>query len=222
MEINDFIQAYRDAIGNIDKKKMMKIIRDSYGILENQKPGYLNLIICMEELGELNIECLNYIDYLENTDESKLIDRDREIPEHLLEELADVQICTDYILDICDLPKEKYTNETYMKESYFRHPHGLYEEDVDKENELLKKTLLKTIKDNSHLQQHLSKYLRGKENKEDLYKALFMVQCRIYSVMEQCYIDKDMMNKAMQVKLDRQDKRNQEINIDKENNMELE
>lgn len=222
MNINDFIQSYIEATGNIDKKREMEIIRDSYGILENQKPGYLNLVICIEELGELNIECLNYIDYLENTDESKLIYRDREIPEHLLEELADVQICTDYILDICDLPKEKYANETYMKESYFRHPHGLYEEDGEKENELLKKTLLKTVKDNSILQHQLSKYLRGKGNKTNLYKALFMVQCCIYSIMGQCYIDKDMMNKAMQVRLDRQDKRNHEINVDKENNMELE
>lgn len=212
MNINDFIQSYIEATGNIDKKKKMEIIRDSYGILENQKPGYLNLIVCMEELGELNIECLNYIDYLENTDESKLIYRDREIPEHLLEELADVQISIDYILDICDLPKEKYADETYMKESYFRHTHGLYEENVNEANELLKKTLLKMVKDNSILQQQISKYLRGRKNKYNLYQALFMVQCRIYSLMVQCYIDKDMMNKAMQVKLDRQNKRNR-INL---------
>lgn len=212
MNINDFIQSYIEATGNVDKEKKMEIIRNSYGILENQKPGYLNLIVCMEELGELNIECLNYIDYLENTDESKLIYRDREIPEYLLEELADVQISIDYILDICDLPKEKYADETYMKESYFRHTHELYEENVNEANELLKKTLLKMVKDNSILQQQISKYLRGRKNKYNLYQALFMVQCRIYSLMVQCYIDKDMMNKAMQVKLDRQNKRNR-INL---------
>ena len=70
----------------------------------------------------------------------------------------------------------------------------------------------KMVKDNSILQQQISKYLRGRKNKYNLYKALFMVQCRIYSIMVQCYIDKGMMNKAMQVKLDRQNKRNR-INL---------
>ena len=61
----------------------------------------------------------------------------------------------------------------------------------------------------AELQQQLSKHIRGKEDFECLVEELGDVMLGVYYVQEICGISDEMLHKAMNVKLDRQDKRNE-------------
>lgn len=74
----------------------------------------------------------------------------------------------------------------------------------------------------AELQQQLSKYIRGKADFECLVEELGDVMLGVYYVQEICGISDEMLHKAMNVKLERQDKRNEKHVLQTEQNEENE
>lgn len=184
MDIKEFENAYKDAGLYIDNDRMLKIIRDSYTPIKSNDLGYGNLIITMEELSELNIELVKYM--------SKPSDR---IPMTLIEELADVLLSLNYVFDICENPIEKinFNAEVYL----------------DK-NQILNKVILT----NSLLQQEISKFLREKISKNALAFLTLTTKSTIENAIACLNIKEDQINKAINVKLDRQEQRNCKSNAE--------
>ena len=178
MDIKEFKRAYEEAGTHIDGDRMLKIIRDSYTSIKSNDIGYGNLIITMEELSELNIELVKYM--------SKPSDR---IPMALIEELSDVLLSLNYVLDICDKPIEEINFDSVVY--------------VEK-NEVLNKTIIT----NSLLQQEISKFLREKVSKNALAFLALATKSTIENAIACLNIKQEQINKATNVKLDRQEQRN--------------
>lgn len=178
MDIKKFENAYKDAGLYIDNDRMLKIIRDSYTPIKSNDLGYGNLIITMEELSELNIELVKYM--------SKPSDR---IPMTLIEELSDTLLSLNYVFDICGKPIEKinFNSVVYIEK-----------------NEVLNKTIIT----NSLLQQEISKFLREKVSKEALAFLALTTKSTIENAIACLNIQEEQINKAINVKLDRQEQRN--------------
>ena len=75
--------------------------------------------------------------------------------------------------------------------------------------------LIIVMEELAELQQQLSKYIRGKEDFTGLVEELGDVMLGIYYVQEICGISDELLHKAMNIKLNRQEKRN-EVNREKE------
>lgn len=184
MDIKEFENAYKDAGLYIDNARMLKIIRDSYTPIKSNDLGYGNLIITMEELSELNIELVKYM--------SKPSDR---IPMTLIEELSDTLLSFNYVFDICGKPIEKinFNSVVYIEK-----------------NEVLNKTIIT----NSLLQQEISKFLREKISKNALAFFTLTTKSTIENAIACLNIKEDQINRAINVKLDRQEQRNCKPNVD--------
>lgn len=178
MDIKEFEKAYEKASPHIDGDRMLKIIRDSYTPIKSNDIGYENLIIVMEELSELNIELVKYM--------SKPSDK---IPMTLIEELSDALLGLNYVLDICGKPIEdiKFDSVVYVEK-----------------NEVLNKTIIT----NSLLQQGISKFLREKVSKNALAFLALTTKSIIENAIACLNIKQEQINKATNVKLDRQEQRN--------------
>lgn len=116
------------------------------------------------------------------------------IPMTLIEELADVLLSLNYVFDICENPIEKinFNAEVYL----------------DK-NQILNKVILT----NSLLQQEISKFLRVKISKHSLAFQASVAKFAIEDALS-CLHLKEQINKAINVKLDRQEQRNCKPNVD--------
>lgn len=94
MKMKDFVRGMEDiSISNyIDKKHMKDVLRDSYRKISKKRntKGALNLLIVMEEFGELIQEVSKFMRGEDNHME-------------LMEELADACICIEYIKDLCGI-----------------------------------------------------------------------------------------------------------------------
>ena len=178
MDIEKFKEAYNTADTCIDSDRMLKIIRDSYSPIKSNGIGYENLIIAMEELSELNIELVKYM--------SKPSDR---IPITLIEELSDTLLGLNYVFDICGKPIEEinFNSVVYIEK-----------------NEVLNKTIITS----SMLQQEISKFLREKVSKEALVFIALTTKSTIENAIVCLNIQEEQINKAINVKLDRQEQRN--------------
>lgn len=184
MDIKEFEMAYEEAGTHVDSDKMLKIIRDSYSPIKNNGIGYENLIITMEELSELNIELVKYM--------SKPSDR---IPMTLIEELSDTLLSLNYVFDICGKPIEKINFDSVVY--------------IEK-NEVLNKTIIT----NSLLQQEISKFLREKVSKNALAFFTLTTKSTIENAIACLNIKEDQINRAINVKLDRQEQRNCKSNAE--------
>lgn len=93
-----------DISSKCDKEAMQKILRASYRPLQDElnKTGILNLIITVEEFGELQQQVVKYI-------------RGRSDHNGLLEEVADAYLCLEYIKDICGLSEEEVQKAINIK-----------------------------------------------------------------------------------------------------------
>lgn len=184
MDIKEFENAYKDAGLYIDNDRMLKIIRDSYTPIKSNDLGYGNLIITMEELSELNIELVKYM--------SKPSDK---IPMTLIEELSDTLLSLNYVFDICGKPIEKinFNSVVYIER-----------------NEVLNKTIITS----SLLQQEISKFLREKISKNALAFFTLTTKSTIENAITCLNIKEEQINKAINVKLDRQEQRNCKFNTE--------
>ena len=90
MERGKFVEAFNKASDQLDKKKLIKIIRKSVGsINESEERGYhYHLIIVMEELAEL-------------AQQTSKVARGRCDKIGLIEEMADVALGLVYLQEIC-------------------------------------------------------------------------------------------------------------------------
>ncbi len=94
-----------DAISpNIDRAYMYNTLRNSYRPLQDElnNNGTLNLMITVEEFGELQQQVVKYI-------------RGKGTHEGLLEEVADAYLCLEYIKDICGLSEEEVRKAINIK-----------------------------------------------------------------------------------------------------------
>lgn len=116
------------------------------------------------------------------------------IPMTLIEELADVLLSLNYVFDICENPIEKinFNAEVYLEK-----------------NQILNKVILT----NSLLQQEISKFLRAKISKHSLAFQASVTKFAIEDALS-CLHLKEQINKAINVKLDRQEQRNCKSNAE--------
>lgn len=116
------------------------------------------------------------------------------IPITLIEELADVLLSLNYVFDICENPIEKinFNAEVYLEK-----------------NQILNKVILT----NSLLQQEISKFLRAKISKHSLAFQASVTKFAIEDALA-CLHLKEQINKAINVKLDRQEQRNNKLNAE--------
>lgn len=184
MDIKEFERAYEEAGTHVDSDKMLKIIRDSYTPIKSNDLGYGNLIITMEELSELNIELVKYM--------SKPSDR---IPMTLIEELSDSLLSLNYVFDICGqtIDKIDFNSTVYLDR-----------------NSVLNKVIIS----NSLLQKEISKFLRDKSSEYKLCLIAFVTKSTIENTIACLNIKEDQINKAINVKLDRQEQRNNKLNAE--------
>mgnify|MGYP004458582763 CR=1 FL=1 len=184
MDIKEFGKAYEKANTYIDNDKMLKIIRDSYTPIKSNDLGYENLIITMEELSELNIELVKYM--------SKPSDR---IPMTLIEELSDSLLSLNYVFDICGqtIDKIDFNSTVYLDR-----------------NSVLNKVIIS----NSLLQKEISKFLRDKSSEYKLCLIAFVTKSTIENAIACLNIKEDQINRAINVKLDRQEQRNCKSNAE--------
>lgn len=184
MDIKEFKKAYETADSHIDSDRMMKIVRDSYGIIENNFNGIRNLIIAMEELSELNLELAKYMSSQRDV-----------VPIPLIEEFADALLSINYIYDICGQPIDKidFNSTVYLDR-----------------NSVLNKVIIS----NSLLQKEISKFLRDKSSEYKLCLIAFVTKSTIENAVACLDIKEEQINKAINVKLDRQEQRNNKLNAE--------
>ena len=93
MDHNEFIKNMEKASEDFDKDTALKIIKNSFGKIQHNEDGVVNLVIVMEELAELQQQI------------SKCI-RGKEDFESLVEELGDVMLGIYYVQEICHISDE--------------------------------------------------------------------------------------------------------------------
>ena len=106
MDMSEFKQQLlsKDTESVIDYDAALEVLRGSYRPLTPQqnKNGTLNLVITMEELGELQQQVSKFI-------------RGKDNHYELLEEVADAYFVLGYIRDICGLSDEEVTKAINIK-----------------------------------------------------------------------------------------------------------
>lgn len=93
MDREQFVAELEQADENFDKETALKIIKNSFGKIKNNKDGIVNLVIVMEELAELQQQLSKFI-------------RGKEDFECLVEELGDVMLGIYYVQEICGISDE--------------------------------------------------------------------------------------------------------------------
>lgn len=93
MDRNEFVEKFNQADDALDKENALRIIKNSFGKIKNNKDGIVNLVIVMEELAELQQQLSKYI-------------RGKEDFECLVEELGDVMLGIYYVQEICGISDE--------------------------------------------------------------------------------------------------------------------
>lgn len=179
MDKTEFFYKYINASDKMNLEERIRIEKESIDPNPiNVGPGNRNLIIVMEECSELIQELINV--QLDMCDMMSLI-----------EETADVLAGLDYVKFICQI------NDIDIKTIQTKII-------SDKE----KNTTRLDINNNSifslaNLQQQISKYLRGKNNKETLTQAVAYVYNTIDNIKYAHRISEKDLNKAINVKLQR-------------------
>ena len=179
MDKTEFFYKYINASDKMNLEERIRIEKESIDPNPiNIGPGNRNLIIVMEECSELIQELINV--QLDMCDMMALI-----------EETADVLAGLDYVKFICQI------NDIDIKTIQTKII-------SDKE----KNTTRLDINNNSifslaNLQQQISKYLRGKNNKETLTQAIAYVYNTIDNIKYAHRISENDLNKAINVKLQR-------------------
>lgn len=179
MDKTEFFYKYINASDKMNLEERIRIEKESIDPNPiNVGPGNRNLIIVMEECSELIQELINV--QLDMCDMMSLI-----------EETADVLAGLDYVKFICQI------NDIDIKTIQTKII-------SDKE----KNTTRLDINNNSifslaNLQQQISKYLRGKNNKETLTQAIAYVYNTIDNIKYAHRISEKDLNKAINVKLQR-------------------
>lgn len=179
MDKTEFFYKYINASDKMNLEERIRIEKESIDPNPiNVGPGNRNLIIVMEECSELIQELINV--QLDMCDMMSLI-----------EETADVLAGLDYVKFICQI------NDIDIKTIRTKII-------SDKE----KNTTRFDINNNSifslaNLQQQISKYLRGKNNKETLTQAVAYVYNTIDNIKYAHRISEKDLNKAINVKLQR-------------------
>lgn len=113
MNRDKFIAALNNDERPLDRKYYKDVIRRSIDSLQDQNPrGHHNLIICMEELAELQQALSKEL-------------RGKGDAVNIVEEVADVLLCVGYIQEIIGLPDDLIVSAMNVK--------------VDRLNELLEK-----------------------------------------------------------------------------------
>ena len=179
MDKTEFFYKYINASDKMNLEERIRIEKESIDPNPiNVGPGNRNLIIVMEECSELIQELINV--QLDMCDMMSLI-----------EETADVLAGLDYVKFICQISDiDIKTIRTKIIS--------------DKE----KNTTRLDVNNNSifslaNLQQQISKYLRGKNNKETLTQAVAYVYNTIDNIKYTHRISEKDLNKAINVKLQR-------------------
>ena len=179
MDKTEFFYKYINASDKMNLEERIRIEKESIDPNPiNVGPGNRNLIIVMEECSELIQELINV--QLDMCDMMSLI-----------EETADVLAGLDYVKFICQI------NDIDIKTIRTKII-------SDKE----KNTTRLDVNNNSifslaNLQQQISKYLRGKNNKETLTQAVAYVYNTIDNIKYAHRISEKDLNKAINVKLQR-------------------
>lgn len=179
MDKTEFFYKYINASDKMNLEERIRIEKESIDPNPiNIGPGNRNLIIVMEECSELIQELINV--QLDMCDMMSLI-----------EETADVLAGLDYVKFICQI------NDIDIKTIRTKII-------SDKE----KNTTRLDVNNNSifslaNLQQQISKYLRGKNNKETLTQAVAYVYNTIDNIKYTHRISEKDLNKAINVKLQR-------------------
>lgn len=93
--LNEMMKLFHDESKQLSKEEINSIIQESINAMKDRsiKDGCYNLVIVMEELAELSQAI------------SKVL-RGKEDRTNLIEELADVSICIEYIKSICDIKQD--------------------------------------------------------------------------------------------------------------------
>ena len=179
MDKTEFFYKYINASDKMNLEERIRIEKESIDPNPiNVGPGNRNLIIVMEECSELIQELINV--QLDMCDMMSLI-----------EETADVLAGLDYVKFICQI------NDIDIKTIRTKII-------SDKE----KNTTRLDVNNNSifslaNLQQQISKYLRGKNNKETLTQTVAYVYNTIDNIKYTHRISEKDLNKAINVKLQR-------------------
>lgn len=174
MERNEFIRKYNTANETIDKNRYYETEKASI----DSNPihigwGTRNLIIVIEECGEL----IQELTKIQNGGIDTI---------GLIEELSDVIMGIDYVKMICDISDSDIEYNPYTLTEIQR-----------------KATPINPMLALTELQQQLSKYLRGKCERQNLVDATTKVITTCQCIMKIYNIAQANINKAMNVKLDR-------------------
>lgn len=175
MDKLEFFYKYTSASSEMDMIKRIEIETqsiDPYPI--DRGIGNRNLIIVMEECGELIQELTNV--------QLGIGDRIS-----LIEETADVEQGLDYVKIICVLSDDDI----------------MYDKFADKRDEVMFNKNINPIIALTTLQQQLSKYLRNKHKHDDLCTAVRNVYRALENIRYIYSIDDKEINKAINVKLQR-------------------
>ena len=102
--LNEMMKLFHDESKQLTKDEVNSIIQESIATFKDRsiKDGCYNLVIVMEELAELSQAI------------SKVL-RGKEDRANLLEELADVSICIEYIKSICDINQDELDRAISVK-----------------------------------------------------------------------------------------------------------
>ena len=103
MNREEFIQKLETTDKDIDINKILNTIRQSIDSIKDGNPrGHRHLIITMEELAELSQEVSKQL-------------REKGDHFHILEELADVQLCVYIIQEICNISDDELNKAINVK-----------------------------------------------------------------------------------------------------------
>lgn len=102
--LNEMMKLFHDESKQLSKDEVNSIIQENINTLKDRsiKDGCYNLVIVMEELAELSQAI------------SKVL-RGKEDRTNLIEELADVSICIEYIKSICDINQDELDRAISVK-----------------------------------------------------------------------------------------------------------
>ena len=103
MERIEFVDKLLKASKEVDKVHVLDVLRKSISSNKDNNPrGHRNLIIVMEELSELQKEVSKEL-------------RGKGQYHDILQELADVYICIEYIQEICDISDDELAKAINVK-----------------------------------------------------------------------------------------------------------
>lgn len=174
MNRDDFIKKFNSAKDEYNADRFIKIADMSISIEKLKNRGVINLVISMEEISEL-ISALLSDDKFE-----------------ILEELADVAICIEWIVDILNINMHDFY-KAVMKQY----------EAIIAENNINKVISKANIIDNlSKFIKEISKYIRGKNDTIDIDKlAKCYISLTCIKALKEISVEES--NKAINVKLDK-------------------